>query len=217
MQIKIVTLDVRLSENTKRAIRWVLLPVAVLAGSMAVARAYTTTWIATGQPMSATNLKGNLDEIQNRLAAVEGQVHPGSAFQAWLTNSVSIPNNAPAPYTTVAFDHVAFDLAGEYTAATGVFKPQQAGQYLVVCDLSFSQTTTGAAYSAMVQTNGTIVVEDDIHSARPNSISSVATGLIQLAANDSVTCTAFQVSGGSIALNAAAAAAYTAFSATRIH
>ena len=43
MQIKIATLDVRLSENTKRAIRWVLLPLAVLAGSMAVARAYTTT------------------------------------------------------------------------------------------------------------------------------------------------------------------------------
>jgi hypothetical protein len=72
MKIKTVTLDVRLSENTKRAIRWVLLPIAVLAGSMAVARAYTTTWIMSGQPVSSSNLKGNLDEIQTRLAGLEG-------------------------------------------------------------------------------------------------------------------------------------------------
>jgi hypothetical protein len=53
--------DVRLSEDAKRAIRWVMLPLAVLAGSMSVARAYDTTWIASGALISATKLKADLD------------------------------------------------------------------------------------------------------------------------------------------------------------
>jgi microcystin-dependent protein len=83
MQIKIVTLDVRLSENTKRAIRWVVLPVAVLAGSMAIAHAYSTSWIAAGQPMSATTLKANLDEAQSRLAALEAATTPPGMIVAY--------------------------------------------------------------------------------------------------------------------------------------
>jgi hypothetical protein len=77
MQIKIVTLDVRLSSNTKRAIRWALLPVAVLAGSIAVASAYDTSWIAAGNKISAAALKGDLDAIQTQLGVVH---HTSSAY-----------------------------------------------------------------------------------------------------------------------------------------
>jgi microcystin-dependent protein len=50
-----------------------LLPLAVLTGSVAVARAYDTTWVAPGAALSAAKLKADFDEIQMRLAALEGQ------------------------------------------------------------------------------------------------------------------------------------------------
>jgi hypothetical protein len=82
MQIKVLTLDVRLSKNTKRAIGWVLLPVAVLAGSMAVAHAYSTSWIVAGQPISAASLSTALNEVQSRLVALETGAK-GAAVTAW--------------------------------------------------------------------------------------------------------------------------------------
>jgi hypothetical protein len=44
---------------------------AVLLGSMAVARAFDTSWVATGLPVSAMKLKQNLDEAQTRIATLE--------------------------------------------------------------------------------------------------------------------------------------------------
>jgi len=71
MQLKIVTIDVKLSDNTKRAIRSLLLPFIVLAGSTAIAQAYDTTWIAATQPLSANKLKAHFDEVHTCLAARE--------------------------------------------------------------------------------------------------------------------------------------------------
>jgi hypothetical protein len=67
MQVKVVTIDVRLSDNTKRAIRWLVLPVAILAGSVAVAHAFDTNWIQSGASVSAASLKADLDEIKTQL------------------------------------------------------------------------------------------------------------------------------------------------------
>jgi hypothetical protein len=64
MQVKVVTIDVRLSDNTKRAIRWLVLPVAILAGSVAVAHAFDTKWIQPMQPVSADLLRKDLEEIR---------------------------------------------------------------------------------------------------------------------------------------------------------
>jgi hypothetical protein len=83
MQIKIVTVDFRLSQNARAAIRWALLPLTVLLGSMAVARAYDTTWIASSSPVSAMKLKADLDEVQTRLAAVESG-SKGPVITAWI-------------------------------------------------------------------------------------------------------------------------------------
>jgi hypothetical protein len=43
---------------------------AVLFGSL-VARAYDTSWIGSGQPVSAAKLKADLDEAQTRIATLE--------------------------------------------------------------------------------------------------------------------------------------------------
>lgn len=57
-----------------RALTLVVTPVALVAAAALVARAYDTSWVASGQPISATSLKSNLDEIQARLGAIDGQL-----------------------------------------------------------------------------------------------------------------------------------------------
>jgi hypothetical protein len=46
---------------------------ALMFGSL-IARAYDTSWIATGQTISAAKLKADLDETQTRIAVLEGQL-----------------------------------------------------------------------------------------------------------------------------------------------
>jgi hypothetical protein len=46
-------------------------PVALVAVTAVTARAFDTSWIAPNQPISASSLKANLDEVQTRLAALE--------------------------------------------------------------------------------------------------------------------------------------------------
>jgi hypothetical protein len=142
MQIKIVTVDVRLSGNTKRAIRWVILPLVVLAGSMAVAHAYDTTWIASGQPVSATSLKADLDSIQTQLAALSdagasvqsavATIASSSAVSveadgAQSAGAVVVPNTT---FVTLPFSKVDWDTLGEYNSNTG-FTPVNAGVYQI--------------------------------------------------------------------------------------
>lgn len=83
MQTDIVTIDFRRSKSARRAVRWGLMPLAVLLGSMAAAKAYDTTWIASGQPVSSAKLKADLDEAQSRLAALEGAIGAMPKMTAW--------------------------------------------------------------------------------------------------------------------------------------
>ena len=71
MQIKLYTVDFQLSPNAKRTIRYALLPLAVFAGAAGMARAYDTSWIQSGQPVSSSKLKSDLDEAQTRLTRLE--------------------------------------------------------------------------------------------------------------------------------------------------
>jgi formylglycine-generating enzyme required for sulfatase activity len=50
------------------------LPVALVMAAGVAAWAYDTSWIADGQPVSANKLKGNLDEAQARIAALESAI-----------------------------------------------------------------------------------------------------------------------------------------------
>jgi len=142
MQIKIVTVDVRLSENTKRAVRWVALPLVVLAGSIAVAHAYDTTWIATGQPVSATSLKADLDSIQTQLAALSDAGASVQSAVASIASSSAVSVEADgaqsagavvvpsATFVPLPFSKVDWDALGEYNSNTG-FAPLYPGVYQV--------------------------------------------------------------------------------------
>jgi hypothetical protein len=55
---------------------------AVLFGSL-IARAYDTSWIKAGQPVSSANLKSNLDEIQTRLLALESKPVSKPVYTVW--------------------------------------------------------------------------------------------------------------------------------------
>jgi hypothetical protein len=55
----------------RRTVLLVGLPVAVILAAATVASAYDTTWIASGQNVSAMRLKADLDEIQSRLSTLE--------------------------------------------------------------------------------------------------------------------------------------------------
>jgi hypothetical protein len=56
--------------------------VALLFGSL-VARAYDTSWISSGQTVSAASLKGNLDESQSRISALETSVSALTSATKW--------------------------------------------------------------------------------------------------------------------------------------
>ena len=63
----------------RRMHRWMLvsLPLSIVMAAGISARAYDTSWIAAGQPVSSSKLRADLDEIQTRLAALESlQVIP---------------------------------------------------------------------------------------------------------------------------------------------
>jgi hypothetical protein len=197
MQIKLVTVDFRLSENAKWAIRWALLPLGVLVGSMAVARAYDTAWIASGTTVSATKLKADLDEAQTRITALEGQVHPSSAFRAEVTKATTIQNNATTP---VVFDSPQYDLASEYNKSTGTFSPSQAGYYFVQCGFDFG-VPVGTVINAAVQKNGAEVSGFDNQSSNSGlGVSTATSSIVQLAKGDALTCTTYQASGSAQSL-----------------
>jgi hypothetical protein len=154
MQIKIVTLDVRLSENTKRTIRWVLLPIAVLAGSMAVARAYNTTWIMSGQSVSAASLKGNLDEIQTRLAALENGTK-GVVITAWQGYTPVLQGTTGTPVAAATSsgkyrrvgDSLEVSIRTSFQATpTGTSGNNQYYQWTLPSGLAVDQTKVSFAY-----------------------------------------------------------------------
>jgi hypothetical protein len=57
-----------------RLLWFVGLPLALVMAAAMFARAFDTSWIQVGQPVSAASLKGDLDEAQNRLATLESRV-----------------------------------------------------------------------------------------------------------------------------------------------
>ena len=73
-------IDLSLSPRVKNAIRWVVVPAAVLVGSITVAHAWTnpasTAWITPGGKVSFLGLTTLVKEINDRLDALETPVTP---------------------------------------------------------------------------------------------------------------------------------------------
>jgi hypothetical protein len=162
-------------------------PLAVLGGVRAVTWAASTlkTW-ATGDTLTATDLNGNFTALDQRVAALEAQAHPASAFRAWLSTAGPTLTTAGA---TISFDHVDFDLGSEYNPSTGIFAPKQAGMYLLNCGAWFAPLASATRFQAEIFVNGNELSGDDVQASAPGlGLSSETTAMAQLAANDHVTC-----------------------------
>jgi hypothetical protein len=119
----------------------------------------------------------------------------------------------------VKFNNVLFDLSpsgAEYDPSTGAFSPKQAGVYFIECGFDAITTATGVVYSAQVVKGTASVLVFDQQASGGSSISTVASGVVQLAAGDAVTCALVQNSGASLDL-AVQWPMQTFFSATRLH
>jgi hypothetical protein len=75
-----IEIDLVVTPRTKRAIKWLVLPFAVLGGSAAVAHATLSgdqpvayASVASGQPIKAANVKALLDDLDARLGTVEAR------------------------------------------------------------------------------------------------------------------------------------------------
>lgn len=193
MKLKLVTVDLELSRRTKRALG-LGLGLALLVGGGAVAYAGGLHSWKTGDALNADDLNNNFGNLETRLAAVEATVHPASAFHATADLAQGIPTTVD---TTVVFDQVEFDSANEYNKVTGGFSPAHAGVYALSCTTQYQAIHTTDWY-VTIRKNGADLVGQYLSPGVPASVS--ANVITQLAAGDTITCAAWQNSGGSIPL-----------------
>lgn len=210
------------SQALPRISIYIGLPMAVVMASAMIAHAFDTSWIAPGQPLSSSQLKADLDETQSRLAALQGQIttpsfatRSPSAFHAGVTKATTITGAPP-----IVFDHVDFDIAGEYNNVNGAFVAQNAGIYLVACNLFFTAGGTPATFGMAISKNGNSITLVDTQSGTSTSdgggITLQAIATVQLAPGDTVACAGGDESGATRSLDTNNAARNT-FSVTRVY
>ena len=103
------------------------LPLGIVMAAAVIARAYDTAWIAGSQPVSASKLKADLDEIATRLGAVESAatVAPRYSLLDLGGNYVAVPGSTAltgnADITTTAASTLEITASGTVIgdAATG--------------------------------------------------------------------------------------------------
>jgi C1q domain len=221
MKLKVVVVDLEIPPRMKR---WGLrlgIPAVVLLGGGAIAYAAGLVTWSSGQTLQASDLNNNFSYLQGEIAALQGQAHPASAFRAELTNAVTIPNGVQAPYTTVPFNSVVFDLQSEYDPSSGTFTPKNSGTYLVTCALWYPGSSEGQ-YSAVISINGGGGLFYDATDLQtpglPNSlVRPESTSILSLAAGDRVSCAAFQSTGVSQTLFGPNADHDNVFAAARLY
>jgi hypothetical protein len=110
--------------NITRIFNWVILPGTLLMAAAMGAKAYDTSWIVTGQPVSSSKLKANFDELQSRLISLEAQ-HTETAIisggclvssksSAWLTPSSNGAGDCSILFTPGTFPVVPTCIATSY-------------------------------------------------------------------------------------------------------
>jgi hypothetical protein len=142
-------------------------------------------------------------ELDTRIGAIEAASPIKSMFRARQTQAQSFPSGQPT--TTIKFDVEDFDFGNEFNPATSTFQVKATGYYQVSCNTEWNITSLGqpsAYFEVEIYVNGTRqsfagFVSDGYYTTRHVS------SLLKLAANDMVTCHAFQSTGGaqSLALN----------------
>ena len=121
----------------------ILAGAAILLGSIA-ARAYDTTWVTTGQQVSAVKLKADLDEIQSRLSVLESGV-----TVRYSTSSAQ--TLAPSAYTVINFDTKAYDATNAVTTGPGwKFTAPSAGKYRVAAFVEAGGTVSSGNVAQLV-------------------------------------------------------------------
>ena len=78
-----IHVDIELTPRQKTLVRRAVVAGAVMGAlgiGIAIAAPVDTSWVATGKPLTATLLKGNLDGLQSQITALQ-------AFQAQATAS----------------------------------------------------------------------------------------------------------------------------------
>jgi hypothetical protein len=160
----------------------------------------------------ADTAKAASGALKDTLTALQSQVHPASAFSAYLSAATSIPN---ATGTPLVFNQVEFDSGDEYAKATGVFKAKLAGVYVAVCAVEYSPTVATALYQATILKNGLRIGLTEVSAGGTNGITPEHTVVTQLAANDTLICWTGQYSGASAAVHVAEK--LTHFSVARLY
>jgi hypothetical protein len=223
MKLKVYVIDLEIPARVKRWALRIGIPI-VLVGAAAVAIAATPlhTW-ATGDTLTAADLNGNFKALDDRLTALEAQARPPSAFHATLTTATSIPTGA---LTTVIFDHVDYDLAktaaggsAEYSPVTGAFVPKAAGVYLINCivELAGGAPTATIDWGTVLYKNGTNMANTDTYGVGLITMSQGVTQEASLAAGDTITCAAYQNTGGPLPFQINAGIIRNSFAATRLY
>jgi formylglycine-generating enzyme required for sulfatase activity len=107
MQIKI-TIDAPRG-GLRRFALFIALPIAVVTAAAMAARAYDTSWIAAKQALSAAQLKANLDEVQQRLAVLEGAGDcPAGYARDMSTTTITLCKNGSDEVVKVGTGRAAF-------------------------------------------------------------------------------------------------------------
>ena len=243
MKIKVYVIDMEIPVRIQKWALGVGVPAAVALGGGAVAWASGLVTWTSGQTLQAADLNNNFSYLQNQItgdggvqgeiaalqgeiagdAGVEGQitalqaqVHPASAFRAHLATPTTFPSGG----TTVLFDSVEFDLAGEYTSATGVFAPHlstgKTGVYLISCEV-WGQPAGSGNWAASIYLNGTQIDanDDQLNTSALGTSSSRALTIVQLHPGDGVICNFFQTTG-SVSAGGGTYASRNSFSAARL-
>jgi hypothetical protein len=137
---------------------FVALPIAVVMAAAMIARAYDTSWIANGQPVSATSLKGDLDEAEMRLTALEsGNMTVGgtktfsSDLNVFSQIALSYPPSNSLP-VTLASKPTAENSYERYALGYGIAWDPMAKNYKV------SDTTSGQSTISGSGVNGENIV-----------------------------------------------------------
>lgn len=94
--------------------------------------------------------------LQKRGGGLSFSSGSGSCFRAIRTNSMNIPSSTN---TTITYDTEDFDVNNDFDPSTGVFKPSQAGYYVIMASVVWDGTNQFTPRLTLLK-NGTIFHED---------------------------------------------------------